>query len=163
MLDFSKVIALALTSLSFYGIGVSKLSKSALAGEPIIDRNCRRHERTREVFHQIPPQNQAKILTTFSFQVNNQKYALQLLKFPNSTGVLCLWKPNARLPQRLKDVSIIQDKVIEKFEKDPSRPANYIITVKSEKMEDILKTAYRLNLTNPNQPKVTPLVRVYKN
>jgi hypothetical protein len=90
MLDFSKVIALALTSLSFYDIGVSTLSKSALAGEPIIDRNCHRHERTQEVFRQIPPQNQARILMTSSFQVNNQKYALQLLKFPNSTGVLCL-------------------------------------------------------------------------
>ncbi|MBE8968312.1 hypothetical protein IQ277_19430 [Nostocales cyanobacterium LEGE 12452] len=98
MLDFSKVIALALTSLSFYGMGVSTLSKSALAGEPIIDRNCRRHERTREVFQQIPLQNQARILTTSSFQVNNKKYSLQLLKFPNSTGVLCLWEPNARLP-----------------------------------------------------------------
>lgn len=163
MLDFSKVITLALTSLSFSSMSVSILSEFAFAGEPIIDRNCHRHERKKEVFQQILPQNRAKILMTSSFEVNNRKYAIQLLKFPDSTGVLCLWKPNARLPQRLKDVSIIQDKVIEKFEKDPSRPANYIITVKGEKTEDILKTAYRLNLTNPNQPKVTPLIRVYKN
>jgi hypothetical protein len=163
MLDFSKVIALALTSLSFYGISVSTLSKPTLAGEPIIDRNCRRHERTQKIFQQIPAQHQARIFMTSSFQINNKKYALQLLKFSNSTGVLCLWKPNARIPERLKDVSIIQDKVIEKVEKDPSRPANYIITVKGEQTEDILNTAYRLNLTNPDQPKVTPLIRVYKN
>jgi len=162
MLNFCKVTALTLTSLSFYGISVSTLSKAALAGEPIIDRNCRRHERTQKVFQQIPPQNQATILMTSSFQINNQKYALQLLKFSNSTGVLCLWKPNTRLPQRLEGVSIIQDKVIEKVEKDPSRLANYIITVKGEKTEDILRTAYRLDLTNPDKPKVTPLVRVYK-
>lgn len=163
MLNFCKVTALCLTSLSLYGITVSTVSKAALAGEPIIDRNCRRHERTQTVFQQIPAQNRAIILMTSSFQINNQKYALQLLKFSNSTNVLCLWEPNARLPQRLKDVSIIQDKVIEKVEKHPSRPANYIITVKGEKTEDILRTAYRLDLTNTDQPKVTPLIRVYKN
>ncbi|MDZ7962571.1 MAG: hypothetical protein RMY34_32680 [Aulosira sp. DedQUE10] len=162
MLNFSKVIALALTSLIFYSASISTLSKLALAGEPIIDRNCRYHERTQAVFKKIPPGNQARVLSTSHFQVNNQKYALQLLKFPNSTGVLCLRKPNARLPQRLRDVSIIQDKVIEKIEKDPSRPATYIVTVRGEQAEDILRTAYRLNLTNPDQPKVTPLIRVYK-
>lgn len=196
MLNFSKVIALALTSLSFYSISISILSKPAFAGEPIIDRNCRYHERTKEVFQKIPPENQANTSLTSSFEVNNQKYALQLLKFPNSTGVLCLWKPNAlqpqkallnheimglnlkrifnsfncqfipdlcNAPQRLKNVSIIQDKVIEKIEKDASKPATYIVTVRGEKTEDILSTAYRLNLINPNQPKVTPLIIVYKN
>ncbi|MCC5636468.1 hypothetical protein LC593_11465 [Nostoc sp. CHAB 5844] len=163
MLNFSKVIALALISLSFYDVSISTLSKHAFAGEPIIDRNCRYHERTKEVFQKIPLQNQARVLMTSFFQVNNQKYTLQLLNFPNSTGVLCLRRPNARLLQRLKDVAIIQDKVIEKVEKDPYRPANYIVTVKGEKTEDILRTAYRLNLTNPNQPKVTPIIRVYKN
>jgi hypothetical protein len=163
MLNFSKVPALSLTSLTLYGITVSTLSKAALAGEPIIDRNCRRHERTQKVFQQISPENRARILMTSSFQINNQKYALQLLKFYNSTNVLCLWKPNALQPQRLKHVSIIQDKVIEKVEKEPSRPANYIITVKGEKTEDILRTAYRLDLTNPAQPKVTPLIIIYKN
>ncbi|MBD2208443.1 hypothetical protein H6G64_01795 [Calothrix sp. FACHB-156] len=162
MLTFSKVTALALTSLSFYGVSISTLSTSAMAGEPIIDRNCRYHQRTRKVFRQIPPRNQARVLSTSHFQVNNQKYALQLLKFPNSTGVLCLWKLNARLPERLRNVSIIQDKVIEKLEKHPDQPGTYIVTVKGDESGDILNTAYRLNLTNPEQPKVTPLIRVYK-
>ncbi|MBD2246603.1 hypothetical protein [Nostoc sp. FACHB-888] len=162
MLNFSKVLALALTSLSFYTASIPTFLKPALAGEPIIDRNCHRHERTQAVFQKIPPQNQARILLTSPFKVNNQKYALQLLKFPNSTGVLCLWKPNDRLPQRLKSLSMIQDKVIEKVERDASHPGTYIVTVRGEKAEDILTRAYRLNLTNPNQPKATLLVRVYK-
>jgi hypothetical protein len=163
MLNVSKVIACTLISLSFYSVSLSTFLKLALAGEPIMDRNCGYHVRTPAVVHKIPPQDRARILLTSPFEVNNQKYALQLLKFPDSTGVLCLWKPNARLPQRLGDVSIIQEKVIEKIEKDASRPATYIVTVRSEKAEDILRTIYRLNLTNPNQPKVTPLLRVYKN
>jgi len=162
MLNLSKVLTLALTSLTFVSVGISTLAKHTLAGEPIIDRNCRYHKRTPEVFKKIPRQHQATVLKTSSFQVNNQKYALQLLKFPNSTGFFCFWKPNARMPQRLNNVAIIQDKIIEKFEKDTSRPANYIVTVKGEKTEDVLRTTYRLNLTNPNQPKVTPIIRIYK-
>lgn len=163
MPNFSKVIALALTGLSFWGASISILSQPALSGEPIIDRNCGYHVRTPEVLKKIPPQNRATVLNTSLFQVNNQKYTLQLLQFPNSKSVLCLWQPNARLPQKLKDAAIIQDKLIEKLEKDAYRPANYIVTVRGEKSEDILTTTYRLNLTNPNQPKVTPIIRVYKN
>lgn len=162
MLTFSQATALALTSLSLYGVSISTLSTSVIAGEPIIDRNCRYHVRTQEVLRQIPQRNHARVFSTSQFQVNNQKYVLQLLKFPNSTGVLCLWKPHTRLRQRLKDVSIIQDKVIEKLEKHPDQPATYIVTVKGDESGDILNTAYRLNLTNPEQPKVTPLIRVYK-
>jgi hypothetical protein len=195
MPNFSKIIAFTLTGLSFYGASILTLSKPAFAGEPIIDKNCRSHERTQEVFQKIPPQNQAIISQTSHFQVNHEKYALQLLKFPNSTGVLCLWHPNAlqpqrallndernwfnlegifnsfngqfiphlcNVPQRLKNVSMIQDKVIEKFEKDADQPATYIVTVRGDKTEDILRTAYRLDLTNPYQPKAIPLIRVYK-
>jgi len=162
MLNLSKIIALALTSLSFYSASISTLSNPAIAGEPIIDRHCRFHQRTPEVFRKIPPHNRATIVQTSHFQVNNQKYTLQLLKFPNSTNVLCLWKPNKRLPERLKNVSIIQDKVIEKVRRDTPQTANFIITVRGKKTEDILNTAYRLDLTNPNQPKLTPLIRVYK-
>ncbi|MBE9209267.1 hypothetical protein IQ244_22705 [Nostoc sp. LEGE 06077] len=163
MLNLSKIIALTFISSSFYSATISTLSKPVLAGEPIIDRNCRRHQRTQAVFQKIPPQNQARILMTSPFQVNHQKYTLQLLKFSNSTGVLCFWKSNSRSPQRLNNVAIIQDKVIEKIEKDSDLPANYIVTVRSEKNEDIFRTTYRLNLINPYQPTVTPIIRIYKN
>ncbi|HLP89585.1 MAG TPA: hypothetical protein VK184_13460 [Nostocaceae cyanobacterium] len=163
MLNFSQVIRLAFISLSFYSASILILSKSAVAGEPIIDRNCQHHERTQEVFKKIPPNHQATGWRTSSFEVNNQKYALQLLRFSNSTGVLCLVKPNTPQRQRLRGIPVIQDKLIEKIEKDNSKPANYIVTVRGEKTEDILRTVYRLNLTNPNQPKVTPILRVYKN
>ncbi|HIK05094.1 MAG TPA: hypothetical protein IGS40_10320 [Trichormus sp. M33_DOE_039] len=163
MLNFFKVISLTLTSLSFYSASISILSKTAFAGEPIIDRNCQYHQRTQAVFQKIPLRNRAKILLTSTFQVNHQKYTLQLLQFPNSTSVLCLRQANALLPQRLKNVSIIQDKVIEKIEKETAKTAIYIVTVRGEKTGDILRTTYRLNLTNPHQPKVTPLVIVYKN
>ncbi|AFY41602.1 hypothetical protein [Nostoc sp. PCC 7107] len=163
MLNLSKVITLILISSSFCSASISTLSKPVLAGEPIIDKNCRRHQRTQAVFQKIPPQNQARIFMTSPFQINNQKYTLQLLKFPNSTGVLCFWKYNDRSPKRLNDIAIIQDKVIEKIEKHPSLTANYIVIVKGEKNEDILRTTYRLNLINPYQPKVTPIIRIYKN
>ncbi|MFM6157388.1 MAG: hypothetical protein ACKPE3_31055, partial [Sphaerospermopsis kisseleviana] len=145
MLNFPKFMALTVTSCSFAVVTLSTLSKPILAGEPIIDRNCRYHERTREVFQKISPENQGTVLLTSPFKVNNQKYTLQLLKFPNSRGVLCLWQGNPTLPQRLKGVSMIQDKVIEKIEQDPSQLATYIVTVRGEKGEDILRTGYRLN------------------
>lgn len=163
MLNFSKLIALTLTTCSFAVFTLSTLSKPILAGLPIIDRNCRYHKRTGELVQKTPPQNQGTVLLGSPFRVNNQKYTLHLVKFPNSRGVLCLWQGNTSPPQRLKGVSMIQDKVIEKIEKDPSQLATYIVTVRGEKDEDILRTGYRLNLTNPNKPKVTQLIRVYNN
>ncbi|WP_242039664.1 hypothetical protein [Anabaena sphaerica] len=96
------------------------------------------------------------------FQVNNQRYYLRMLRFPDSTGVFCLGIPNKQLPKRLINAELIQNKLIEKFEQDASQPTNYIVTVKGSKNENILRTTYRLNLSNPQQPKLTKILVVYK-
>ncbi|BAY08046.1 hypothetical protein [Calothrix sp. NIES-2098] len=159
---YLKPIACSLTGLILFTLGIEILSKPVAAGEPIIDKNCQYHERTQEIVKKIPPQSRGTVYWTSSFDVNNQKYILQVLKFPNSRSVFCLWQPQKLIPQRLVQAQLIQDRLIEKVEKDSSQKANYIVTVRGEKNENILRTSYRLNLTNPNQPKVTPIIAVYK-
>lgn len=162
MLNHLKFITLNLTNFSFLIVSLTIFSNSVVAGEGIIDKNCRYYNRSREIFQKIPPQYQGRILSTSIFEINRQKYHLQVLKFPNNTNVFCLLTPNSRTFKRLTASEMIQDKVIEKVEKHPDRQATYIVTVRGNKNEDILRTIYRLNLTNPNQPEVTPLIRVYK-
>jgi hypothetical protein len=161
MFYWLKLIYSSLTGLSLLTGSMAMLSKPVTAGEPIIDSNCQYHIRTQEVFRKIPPQNRGTIFLTSGFEVNHQKYFLQVLKFPNSTGVFCLVKRNS-LPQKLTQAQLIQDKLIEKIEKDPSLKANYIVTVRGDTNDKILKALYRLNLTNPNQAKVTPIIVMYK-
>jgi hypothetical protein len=161
MFYWLRLIYLSLTGLSLLTGSMAMLSKPVTAGEPIIDNNCQYHNRTQEVFRKIPPQNRGTIFLTSGFEVNNQKYFLQVYKFPNSTGMFCLVKPNS-LPLKLKQAQFIQDKLIEKVEKDSSQKANYIVTVRGDKNDKILRAYYRLNLSNPNQPKVTPIIIVYK-
>jgi hypothetical protein len=161
MFYWLKIIAFSLTGLSLFTGSMEMLSTPVTAGEAIRDNRCQYHIRTQEVFRKIPPQNRGTVFLTSGFDVNNQKYFLQVLKFPNSTSVFCLVKPNSP-PQRLNQAQFIQDKLIEKIEKDSSRKANYIVTIRGDKNEKILKALYRLNLTNPNQPKVTPRIVMYK-
>ncbi|WP_413175790.1 hypothetical protein [Anabaena azotica] len=133
-----------------------------MSGEPIIDRNCRFHERKRETFKNITPQNRGIIWLTKQFKINNQRYYLQVLKFPDSTGVFCMGIANKDLPKKLINSELIQNKLIEKVEQDTNQPSDYIVTVKGSKNKNILRTIYRLNLSNPQQPKLTPILRVYK-
>ncbi|WP_242045456.1 MULTISPECIES: hypothetical protein [unclassified Calothrix] len=156
-----KYIGLGLTNLSLLTASIAIISKPINAGEPIIDNNCQYHVRTPEVFRKIPPQKRGTIYLTSAFDVNRQKYFLQVYKFPNSTGVFCLATFNAQ-PQKLKQSQLIQDKIIEKVAKDSSRKANYIVTVRGGINDDFLRIHYRLNLSNPNQPKVTPIIIIYK-
>ncbi|OUL21701.1 hypothetical protein BV372_31475 [Nostoc sp. T09] len=162
MFCWLKPIAWSLTGLSLFTVNIEILSKPVAAGEPIIDKNCQFHERTQEIFKKIPPQSQGTVFLTSGFEVDNQKYILQVLKFPNSRGVFCLWRTNSRIPQRLTQAQLIQDKLIEKVEKDSSQKATYIVTIRGDKNQNILRTYYRLRLTNPNRPEVTPMVVVYK-
>lgn len=173
MFYYLKPIAWSLTSLSLFTLSMEILSKPVAAGEPIIDKNCQFHERTQEIFNKIPSQSRGTVYWISSFEVNNQKYILQVLKFPNSRSVFCLWQPNSLIfqrlwqpqkliSQRLAQAQIIQDRLIEKVEQDSSRKANYIVIVRGDKNENILRTSYRLNLTNPNRPEVTPIIVVYK-
>src|SRR5689334_15621149 len=101
MLNHLKFITLSLINLSFFIVSLAIFSSPVIAGEGIIDKNCRYHNRTREIFQKIPPQHQGRILSTFIFELNRQKYYLQVLKFPNNTNVFCLLTPNSRTLKRL--------------------------------------------------------------
>jgi hypothetical protein len=161
MLKLSKLIAgnLASVTLCFTMIGI--LSKPAISGTPIMDRNCGFNDRTPETFKKLTPQNRGDIWLTKDFKFNNQRYYLQLHRFPDNTSVLCLGSAN-KLPKKLKNAEILQNKLIEKVERDKSKINHYIVTVKGGKNEDFLRTTYRLNLSNPQNPKVTPILIVYK-
>lgn len=162
MMKLSKFIALNLTSLTLSFAAINILSEPVMSGEPIIDRNCKFHNRTIEIFKKIQAQDRGTIWLTKGFNSSNQRYYLQVLKFPDSTGVFCMGIANKDLPKRLINSELIQNKLIEKVEQDAAQPTNYIVTVKGGKNENFLRTTYRLNLSNPQQPKLTPILRVYK-
>jgi hypothetical protein len=132
-----------------------------MAGEPILDRNCRYHERTRENFKKIPPENRATIYFTSGFNVGKQQYFLQVLKLPNSTSVFCLVNPNTKTNQKISKLQLIQDKKIEKIEKFPDKPATYIVRAEGDKNENVFRVIYKLNLSNPYEPKLSPLIKIY--
>ncbi len=100
MLLSLKLLIFSLTGLSLFAGSMASLSKPVAAGEPIIDKNCHPHKRTPENVKRITPQSRGTVFLTSGFDFNNQKYVLQVLKFPNSRGVFCLWQPNSRIPQR---------------------------------------------------------------
>lgn len=158
MLSRANLVALSLTGLSFVTVNMA----TVIAGEPIIDRNCRLYQRKPETISKIPPENQGTVYFTSSFKANNQKYFLQVLKFPDSTRVFCLLGTNQQTNQRLTLLNFIQDKQIEKVEKLASQEAKYIVIVKGNNDEDVFRTFYKLNLSNPNQPQITTLVQLYK-
>lgn len=160
-MKLSKFIAGNLATLTLCSTFVVTLSKPVISGEPIMDRNCGFNERTKETFTKLTPQNRGYIWLTNHFKSNNRSYYLQVYTFPDNTGVFCLGI-GRQLPKRLKNAEILQNKLIEKFEQDKSKLNHYIVTVKGNKNEDFLRTTYRLNLSNPQNPKVTPILRVYK-
>ncbi|MBK1990130.1 hypothetical protein A0J48_021815 [Sphaerospermopsis aphanizomenoides BCCUSP55] len=162
MFKLSKFISGNLASLTLCSIFIGILSKPVISGEPIMDRNCGLNERTNENFKKLTPQNRGYIWLTKDFKFNNQKYYLQVYRFPDHTGVFCLGIVNKHLPKRLINAEILQNKLIEKVDRDTSQQNHYIVTVKGNKNEDFLRTTYRLNLSNPQNPKVTPIIKVYK-
>ncbi|MBD2343775.1 hypothetical protein [Anabaena subtropica] len=162
MPDLAKNIVLNLTNFSLCCSYIAIATNPVAAGEPIIDSKCRYHQRTPETFRKIPPQNRATIYFTSGFQANKQKYFLQVLKLPNATGVFCLFSSNYQKNRKITKVQLIQDKQIEKVEKLSDQAATYIITVKGDKNENIFRAFYKLNLSNPHQPKLTPLIKIYK-
>jgi hypothetical protein len=161
-MNLSKFITLNLTGLTLIIATISIGSDPAISGEPIRDRNCQFHDPTKENYQKITPQNRGKSWLTKMFQVNNQRYYLRMLRFPDSTGVFCMGIANKQLPKRLINAELIQNKLIEKFEQDASQATNYIVKVKGGKNENFLRTTYRLNLNNPQQPKLTKILVVYK-
>ncbi|WP_353930151.1 hypothetical protein WJM97_17895 [Okeanomitos corallinicola TIOX110] len=127
-----------------------------------MDRNCGFSERTPKTFKKLTPQNRGRIWSTHQLKSNNQRYYFQVYKFPDNTGVFCLGIAGKNLPKRLKKAEILQNKLIEKVEQDNSQMNHYIVTVKGGKKDDFLRTTYRLNLSNPQNPKVSTILIVYK-
>ncbi|MBC1255536.1 hypothetical protein, partial [Trichormus variabilis] len=107
-------------------------------------------------------QSRATIYFTSGFNANKQKYFLQVLKLPNSTGIFCLFNTNSQKTKKITETQMIQNKQIEKVEKLSDQAATYIVTVKGNKDENIFRAFYKLNLSNPYRPKITPIIKIYK-
>ncbi|BAT52388.1 hypothetical protein NOS3756_13230 [Nostoc sp. NIES-3756] len=161
MYKLSKNSVSALTIFSLYCSNLAIFTNPVMAGEPILDRNCRHHARTPENFKKFPPQNRATIYFTSGFNAGKQKYFLQVLKFPNSTSVFCLINPKTKTNQKINKIQLIQDKKIEKIEKFPDKQATYIVRAEGDKNENVFRVIYKLNLSNPYEPKLSPLIKIY--
>ncbi|MBD2252120.1 hypothetical protein [Nostoc parmelioides] len=162
MFKFSINIVLNLTIIGLFFSYVATFTNPVIAGEAIIDKNCRYHRRTPQNMQKIPPQSRATIYFTSRFNANKEKYFLQVLKLPNSTGVFCLFSTNSQKTKKITETQLIQNKQIENVEKLSDQAATYIITVKGNKHENIFRAFYKLNLSNPYHPKMTPIIRIYK-
>ncbi|BCL35050.1 hypothetical protein [Nostoc sp. MS1] len=161
MLKLSKKSVSTLTIFSLYCINLVIFTNPVMAGEAILDRNCRYYVRTPENLKKVPPQNRATVYFTSGFNTGKQKYFLQVLKFPNSTSVFCLVNPHTKTNQKINKIQLIQDKKIEKIENFPDKPASYIVRAEGDKKENLFRVIYQLNLSNPYDPKLSPLVKIY--
>ncbi|ABA20490.1 conserved hypothetical protein [Trichormus variabilis ATCC 29413] len=162
MLKLSSNIVLNLTIIGLFSSYIAIFTTPVIAGEAIIDRNCRYHRRTPQNIQKIPLQSRATIYFTSGFNANKQKYFLQVLKLPNSTGIFCLFNTNSQKTKKITETQMIQNKQIEKVEKLSDQAATYIVTVKGNKDENIFRAFYKLNLSNPYRPKITPIIKIYK-
>ncbi|BAB74745.1 hypothetical protein ACN23B_15280 [Anabaena sp. FACHB-709] len=162
MFKFPINIVLNLTIIGLFSSYIAIFTNPVIASEAIIDKNCRYHRRTPQNIQKIPPKSRATVYFTSGFNANKQKYFLQVLKLPNSTGIFCLFSTNSQKAKKIPETQLIQNKQIEKVEKLSEQAATYIVTVKGNKNENIFRAFYKLNLSNPYRPEMTPIIKIYK-
>lgn len=119
------------------------------ANEIYIDKNCRRNQ-------QIPQIEKFTIFSTNEFTANGQKYLFYAGRYQDGAVLFCISKPNFNEPKVL-NAEKIQRQFIDKIVRNPNNKTAFIIAVRNGNGPGATTTNYRLDLSNPDRPKVTSL------
>lgn len=118
------------------------------ANEIYIDKDCRQNQ-----------QLQFDKFTVFNrneFTANGQKYWFYAGRYQDGAVIFCISKPNFIQPKIL-NAEKIQRQFIDKIARDPNNKTAFIIAVRNGNGPGATTTNYRLDLSNPDRPKLTSL------
>ena len=119
------------------------------ANEIYIDKNSRRNQ-------QLPQIEKFTIFSTNEFTANGQKYLFYAGRYQDGAVLFCVSKPNFN-QQKVLNAEKIQRQFIDKIVRDPNNKTAFIIAVRNGNCPGATTTNYRLDLSNPDRPKVTSL------
>ncbi|MEG4283302.1 PPC domain-containing protein [Microcoleus sp. A006_D1] len=119
------------------------------ANEIYIDKNCRRNQ-------QLPQIERYTIFSRNEFTTNGQKYWFYAARYQDGAALFCISQPNFNQPKVL-NAEKIQRQFIDKIARNPNNKTAFIIAVREGNGLDVPVTNYGLDLSNVDQPKVTPL------
>lgn len=151
MTDVKQSLAISVLTLSILTGSLVSFSKSVIAGEVLVDNRCRRNSR-------LPHSEGALVNYQSKFKAYFQSYWLSAARYQDGTYILCLSKSDFKEPKPL-NASQLQNQFIRKIVKSPNRNTVFVVTVAEGNGSRVPLTEYQLNLSNPNQPRVTRLRR----
>ncbi len=118
------------------------------ANEIYIDKDCRRNQQLQV--------DKFTIFNTNEFTANGQKYLFYAGRYQDGAVIFCISKPNFSQPKVL-NAEKIQRQFIDKIVGDPNNKTAFIIAVRNGNGPGATTINYRLDLSNPDRPKVTSL------
>lgn len=149
MASVKQNLTISVLTLSILAGSLISFSKPVIAGEVLVDKRCRRNSR-------LPDSEGALVNYQSKFKAYFQSYWLSAARYQDGTYILCLSKPDFKEPKPL-NASQIQNQFIRKIVKTSNSNTVFIVTVAEGNGSRVPLTEYHLNLSNPNQPRVTRL------
>ncbi|WP_427158914.1 hypothetical protein ACQFX9_23520 [Aliinostoc sp. HNIBRCY26] len=120
-----------------------------IAQEIYIDSNCQRNQRLEE-------SDRFTLTYKAEFQTQGKTYWLYSGQYIDGSPVVCISRPGFR---EAKPVNLqqLQSGYVDKISKDPRNRTAFLVTVRYGNGSNVPTTQYRLNLSAPNQPRITRL------
>lgn len=144
MLGFNKLITISLTTLSLLSCTNLFSLKPVAAEEIYLDKSCSLNQR-------LPKNEKFLVFYKSEFRVNSQNYWLSAARYQDGGAILCISKPDFKQASRVNDFPIA---FISTIAKNPNRNEVFIVTVREGNGLNVPITVYRLDITNPNRPRV---------
>lgn len=144
LLGFNKLITISLTTLSLLSCTNLFSLKPVAAQEIYLDKSCSLNQR-------LPQDDKFLVFYKSQFRANNQNYWFSAARYQDGVAILCISRPDFKQASIVKNfpLSFISD-----IAKDPNRNGLFVVTVLEGNGRNVPITVYRLDITNPNRPKV---------
>jgi hypothetical protein len=119
------------------------------ANATYIDKNCNLNQ-------QLAPLERYTIFSRKEFTANRKKYWFYAARYQDGAALFCISERIFVRPKVL-NVEKIQRQFIDKIIQDSTTKTAFIITVREGNGPGATTTNYRLDLSNVDRPKLTPL------
>ncbi|MEG3937890.1 MULTISPECIES: hypothetical protein [unclassified Microcoleus] len=147
--SFTLTLSLISAIVTAIAPGVFAQQLQLPANATYIDKNCNLNQ-------QLAPLERYTIFSREEFTTNRKKYWFYAARYQDGASLFCISERIFIRPQVL-NVEKIQRQFIDKVVRDPKNPTGFIITVRGGNGPGATTTNYRLDLSNVDRPKLTPL------
>ncbi|MEG4997591.1 hypothetical protein [Microcoleus sp. B4-D4] len=147
--SFTLTLSLISAIVTAIAPGVFAQQLQLPANATYIDKNCNLNQ-------QLAPLERYTIFSRKEFTTNRKKYWFYAARYQDGAALFCISERIFIRPQVL-NVEKIQRQFIDKVVRDPKNPTGFIITVRGGNGPGATTTNYRLDLSNVDRPKLTPL------